>query len=67
MNQVEKHQLSFSLSAAIEEWWGHASEEVSMPYVSDNVHALMAEAALSVLLAVDDTQQFLKNEGMFSE
>jgi hypothetical protein len=62
MNEREKTQLRASLIKAIEDWWESESEDISMPWVGSNSLAHAADAALAVIFALQDTQEYLEQE-----
>ncbi|MEO1523358.1 MAG: hypothetical protein AAFU78_21640 [Cyanobacteria bacterium J06633_2] len=67
ISEEEKKKLWLELNAVIEQWWDDSSTSAPMPFVGNEIHALMTTAALSVLLAVDDAQEYLKSEDMLKE
>lgn len=56
-----------NLIDAIDKWWNDEATDYTFPIVGENVIPLMAEAALSVLVAVSNTEDYLRSEGMLSE
>ncbi len=64
---MDKDKIKVVLKEAI----GKAFEEEALEnrgsYCGDETINLMAESALTVLLAVDDVQTYLKNEGMLKD
>jgi hypothetical protein len=67
MKKEIRKKLELSLSEVIDNWLGTFDDEDITCYVGDNINEYMAKAALSVLLAVEDTQDYLKDEGMFNQ
>lgn len=62
MNRKQIEML-LDLREAIAAWL----EENPHPTIGENVDALMARAALSVLFAVEDTEAYLKETGLWKE
>jgi hypothetical protein len=66
MKEDIKNELRLSLSKDIDGWYGTLDLD-DLPYVGENICSNMAEAALNVLLAVEDAQNYLKSQGMYDE
>jgi hypothetical protein len=67
MKRGEETQLRASLIEAITHWWdssdGMEATNVPRPIIGDATLVLMAEAALNVLLAIDDVEPYLRETG----
>ena len=68
MTRIEEEKLRASLANAIDHWWdgegGAQSLNVRMPYVGKATFDLMALAAAAVLLALDDAQRSMIDDGI---
>ena len=69
MTELDLRKLEIALTEAIEDLWENDEilSLINVPLVGENVHSLMAQAALCVLCAVSNTQDYLKREGMLTE
>ncbi len=70
MKRSEETKLRASLIEAIERWWdGEVMEATgaTVPLVGDATLVFMADAALNVLLAIDDVQTYLRESGQMVE
>ena len=73
MKRTDETKLRASLIAAMTAWWdgndGLQGTGVAgrMPMVGDATLVYMAEAALNVLLAIDDVQTYLRDTGHMVE
>ena len=67
MKQAEKDRLQVSMEAAIRRWLDLNCDLYPFPYIGEDVSSLMATAALSVLLAVESTEQYLVKEGLVEQ
>jgi hypothetical protein len=68
MTRIEEEKVRASLAAAIDRWWdsegGAQSLDVRMPFVGNATFELMAMAATTVLLALDDAQRCMIDGGI---
>ena len=68
MTRIEEEKLRASLAKVIDAWWdgegGAQSLSIRMPFVGDETFELMAAAAASVLIALDDAQRCMINNGI---
>lgn len=66
MDEHTKSKLRTSLISAIDTWWmdeqDTLSNSVTLPWVGENTLAYIADAALAVILALQDTQEYLERE-----
>lgn len=67
MKRSEETKLRASLIKAIDDWWNQTELGVSRPILGDATLVHMAEAALGVLLAVDDLYETLRDDGELKE
>ncbi len=68
MNEQTKRQLQMSLNDLMRGWLQGEFGDIALPcLVGDNVAVYMADAALSVLVGIADTQEYLTGEGMLNE
>ena len=67
MKLSEEAALKESLTALLDAWLDTASRDVELPYMGHKAPELMAAAALSVLLALDDMEQWLRDDGAIRE
>lgn len=65
MDREDELKIRVELNEVIGQWWDDTT--VDMPLIANDVIPLMAEAALSVLLAANDTQEYLRGEGLLKE
>lgn len=63
MKRAEETRIRASLIEAIDAWWAGPAQSlnVPLPVVGDSTLVHMAEAALGVLLAVDDLYEYLRD------
>ena len=59
MDEQLKSKLRASLSDSINEWW---MKQDDVPWVGDNTTVYIADAALAVIMALYDTQEYLRRE-----
>lgn len=64
MKRSEETKLRASLIKAIDDWWEREDLGVARPMLGDATLVHMAEAALGVLLAVDDLYETLRDDDM---
>lgn len=68
MTRIEEEKLRASLAKAIDAWWdgegGAQSLDVRMPFVGPATFELMALAATTVLVALDDAQRSMIDGGI---
>lgn len=65
MNEQTKRKLQMSLNDIMRGWLQGEFGDIALPcLVGDNVAVYMADAALSVLVGIADTQAYLVSEGM---
>lgn len=68
MNEAPLDQLQVSLERAISKWMdGRAAEDgpwASVGYVGDNISRLMTVAAMAVLRATTDLNQYIEREAL---
>ena len=64
MDKIDKNKARVELVEAIGKLFEKGELSDRTTYVGDETRDLMAEAALSVLLAVEDVQICLQKEGM---
>ena len=75
MNRADETKLRTSLIKAINHWWssddgtdeGLAATGVVVPFIGDATLDYMADAALNVLLAISDVQDYLHKNGHMVE
>lgn len=73
MKKAHENKLHASLAEAIDRWWDSADGLEAtglrgrMPMIGDATLAYMADAALGVLLAIEDVQVYLKETGHMIE
>lgn len=60
MKRTEETKLRAGLFKAIEQWWEQEDIGAPRPVLGDSTLVHMAEAALGVLLAVDDLYESLR-------
>jgi hypothetical protein len=68
MRRKDEEALRTSLRRAIQAWW--ESEEldtIERPYIGDNTIVIMADAAVTVLVALDDVYETLRSNGELIE
>lgn len=63
LNKMDKDKAKVILKDAIEKAFEEAELEDRGFYVGDDTINLMSESALNVLLAVEDVQDYLKQQG----
>lgn len=63
MKRSEETKLRASLIKAMDDWWERDDLGVSRPMLGDATLVHMAEAALGVLLALDDLYETLRESG----
>lgn len=65
MTRTDEEKVKASILEALENWWDGAAQalDVQLPYIGDDVHAQMANAALAVLLAAGSTYETLQRNG----
>lgn len=66
MNLRERTDLLAVFTEAIDETLLSHESSIRLPYLGENLAALMATAAVSVLEAVADTQDYFDSEGMLN-
>jgi hypothetical protein len=68
MKRNDEMRVRASLIKTIERWWddpdGIQETGVELPTLGDSTLTLMAEAALGVLLAAADVEQYFRENGM---
>lgn len=73
MKKADENKLRASLIGAITSWWDRTDGleatglRARMPMIGDATMVYMAEAALGVLLAIDDVQTYLAETGHMVE
>lgn len=67
MDQQTIGRAKVTLAEAIDQWFDKQAESLDLPYVGINTVAIMAGAAVSVLVAVADVQDYLRDQGMFKD
>ncbi len=69
MKRAEEMRIRASLIQILDAWWEGPAQQlnVSMPVTGDSTLVHMAEAALGVLLSVDDLYEFLRDSGKLKE
>jgi predicted RNase H-like nuclease (RuvC/YqgF family) len=67
VKRSEATKLRASLIKAIDDWWDRDDLGVARPMLGDSTLIHMADAALVVLLAVDDLYETLGNEDQLKE
>ncbi len=65
--KMDKDRIKVILKDAIEKTFEEDALADRGSYCGEETVNLMAESALTVLLAVDDVQTYLKNEGMLKD
>lgn len=64
MKRRDEQLLRSKLQKLLADWWGSdAIDHVALPYVGDNTIILMTDAAINVLIAVDDVYETLRSNG----
>lgn len=67
MKRESENILKTTLTEAINKWWETLDLTEPLPLVGENVPELMATAAIAVLLAIADTEDYLRQEDMLVE
>lgn len=71
MNMADRNFMTLSLTSVLQEWWDeevqNSDDDLHLPIVGDDAFSCMATAAMAVLVALDDTQSYLKSEKMMTE
>jgi len=66
VTRTDEEKLRASLAAAMETWWENIASTigVQMPYLGGDTFVQMASAAATVLIALDDAQRSMINDGI---
>lgn len=67
MKRETENILKTTLTEALDIWWENLEIPEVLPYLGENAIELMASAAVAVLLAIADAQEYLYQEGMIKE
>jgi len=69
ISNTVKNKLKVSLTENLEDWWETESGNMlgDIPWLGDNTIDNMAESVLLILLSLDDAQDWMSKEGMFTE
>ena len=69
MNRTQKAQVKASLQELLEQWLNDIQDsgESFDCYVGDETESLMADAAFSVIEAIEDAHAYMKREGLLKD
>ena len=65
MEEETKSKLKVSLIQALSKWWDGIGMTDEIPYLGEDTIAFIADAALAVINALMDTQNYLEREHGF--
>lgn len=69
MNKATQRKLTAELTGVIDNWTGEMSETADWidGWVGDNTIRLMAEAAIGILEATEDVQDYMQGQDLLRE
>lgn len=68
MREETKRNIRQRISAAILKSWDDIADSGDdFPFCGDDIMELMADASANILIAISDSETYLKNEGMLKK